>query len=163
MARKRIYSDRFNKVYKTYRKRYFSKKRQFEKLNRENIRKGEEIRYQMRDKVMTKSDFFSTYKAYKEELRKEGIKNPNVVQYIVSDQAYSRSRKQFRALKAHQTELREELGLDISKLKELEFRTGNEDIDWDILKKEYYYLKDEYGMTAAQAKSEIAYLYFGSE
>lgn len=166
MARRKIYSDRFNKTYKTYRKRYFKKKRQFQKLNRKLIRKGEleegESRYRMREGVMTKRDFYSVYQAYKDELKDEGIKNPNVVQYIVSDQAYSRSRKQFRGLKARQEELASEVGIDISEIKEIDFRTGNFEIDWDALRNEYHYLRDQFGYTAEEARAEISH-YFGSE
>lgn len=166
MARRKIYSDRFNKTYKTYRKRYFEKKRQFQKLNRALIRKGEldegESRYKMREGVMSKSDFYANYDAYKQELRDEGIKNPNVVQYIVSDQAYSRSRKQFRGIKARQSELASEIGIDVSGIKEIDFRTGNFDIDWDALRREYHYLKEQFGYTSEDARREIS-LYFGSE
>lgn len=161
---KRKYTERFNKTYKTYRKRYFQKKRQFEKLNRKNMRKGIEKRYYMREEVMSKSDFYSVYGGYKEMLADEGIKNPNIVQYIVSDQAYIYSRKQYRGLKASFKK-----DLELGKLamdedfSEIDFRTGQAEIDFEGLLNEYHYLKDELGYTSDESKKLIAQYYFGSE
>ena len=161
MAR-RIYTKQFNESYKAYRKAYFKKVRQFEKLNRKAERQGSIKRYLMRSDVLKKADYYAARKAFKRELADEGIKNPNINQYIVSDQAYSYSRKQFRGLKSRQDELKSEVGLDISGIKEIDFRTGNYEIDWDNLRNEYWRLRDEYNMSPEAARKEISSLYFGS-
>lgn len=162
MAR-RIYTKQFNKSYKAYRKAYFKKVRQFEKLNRKAERRGSTKRYLMRSDVLKKADYYAARKAFKRELADEGIKNPNINQYIVSDQAYSHSRAQFRGLKSRQEELRQEVGLDISGMTEIDFRTGNYQFDWDNLRSEYWRLRDEYGLTPEAARHEISSLYFGSK
>lgn len=163
MARKK-YTESFNQSYKNYRKRYFAKRRQFEKLNRKAIRKGEDRRYLMREDVLTKAEYYVYRRAYKEELESRGIKNPNINQYIVSDQAYERSRKQYRALKAREEELRSEVGLDLSGISEMEFRKGfwDEKLD-EALKADYYYMRDELGLSSYAARKEISLLYFGSK
>lgn len=164
MARKKIYTDRFNRSYKAYRKRYFSQQRKFEKRNRKERLKGSDKRYIMREDVMTKADYYVAYRAYKEDLQERGIKNPNVNQYIVADQAYERSQKQYRALKARGEELQREVGIDVSKMTEIDFRTGryNEELD-EAIKSDYYYLREELGLNSYQARKEISMLYFGSK
>ena len=163
MARKKIYTERFKRSYKAYRKRYFAKQRQFEKLNRKAIRKGEDKRYLMREDVLNKADYYAAYRAYKLELQERGIKNPNVNQYIVSDQAYERSRKQYRALMSHKEELLTEVGLDVSGISEIDFRTGRIQIDRDSISKHYWYLRDELGFSIQEAHDEVSLLYFGSK
>ena len=164
MARKK-YTDRFNKTYKTYRKRYYEKKRYFDKLNRKNLREGKEERYHMREEVMSKSDFYSIYNAYKQDLKDEGIKNPNVVQYIVSDQAYKYSRKQFQGMKRALNDENLILGkLSMGKnFSEVAFRTGQIEIDFDQILSEYHYLREELGYSVIEAQDAISLYYWGSE
>ena len=164
-GRKPIYSERQKASYKAYRKAYFAKKRQFEKMNRQYEKKKKTQRFYMRqDQPMSRSDFVTTYKLYKEDFEAEGVKNPNIIRQIVSDEAYQYSRKQYRglreAIKSTDT-LQRELGLPET-FSEAEFRTGQIEIDWDIIRNNYHELIDVYKFTPAEAKEQIGQLYFGS-
>ena len=75
MGRRKIYNERFNRQYKTYKKYYRAKERYFEKLNKRNAIKGKPERYHMREEMMSKSTYFANYQDYKRTLEEEGIKN----------------------------------------------------------------------------------------
>ena len=165
MGRRKIYSERFNKQYKTYKKYYRAKERYFEKMNKRNELKGKPQRYKMREEMFSKTTYYANYKDYKRVLEEEGIKNPNVNQYIVADQAYTRSQKQYRGIKkAIKEDVNVAVALNIPKgFNELNFRTGNVDIDWDEVKETYREDRFDFGWSVKDTMEHISNLYFGSK
>lgn len=187
MARK-VYSESFNKRYKRYLRLYRAQERSFEKANikdfakRERLRgrtflnkksikqayaravnKGDYIRkYLMREDKLTRSQFLDYYPATQEHIEKEGLNVKDVSKFIVSKQAFERSRTQYRALKARQEELLSDIGLDLSKTTEMEFRKGYFEMDLsEAIKSEYYYMKDELGITDSYfMRDRITELFF---
>lgn len=171
MGRKIIYSEKFNKTYKAYRKKYFERKRYFKKLQRRVEKKGKFQVYQMREEVASKSDFYSNYREYEDMLKEEGIEKPTpsqVVKLFVDQQSYEFSHKQYKGIRKFLKErdeapiLQSDLGFPKT-FTEAEFRSGNIYIDWKALREEYWYLKEELGYTPEQAREEISQYYFGSE
>ena len=59
--------------------------------------------------------------------------------------------------------LMEEVGLDVSDISEIDFRTGKVQIDRESVSAHYWYLRDELGFSVADAKAEISNLYYGSQ
>ena len=152
MARKKR-TKREKKGFAAYRKRYRKKRKELE-------RRGES----MRDEELS----FYNWKIYHEEKKKEleeaGLEGANVNQYIVSEQAYERSQKQWRALKEHEEEILGNTGFDISKMSASKFRKGYYDEELnEALSNEYWYLKEGLGLSTSEAKREISMLFFGSK
>lgn len=138
----------------------------------------------LRDKKLTASQFFPQYESTKRQLEEEGIKG-DPMQYIVRQQAYTLSIKQYQALKeARSKEITYEEGEfeediyytppeerifkeEFDEISEIELRTGEvalEDvIDFDKVKAKYHELKEANpNWDSYELKKEIGQLYWGS-
>lgn len=153
MAAKTKTTRREKRGYKAYKERYRQARKRLKRKNKS-----------MREKMLSLSEWKIYHERQKKRLEKRGIKNPNVNQYIVSNQSYNRSSKQWRTLKQNEERLLSDIGLDISKITEFGFRTGQYDsVLNEALSNEYWYLKEELGLTSSEAGAEISMLFFGSE
>lgn len=142
------------------------------------------------DKKLTASQFFAQYESTKRQLEEEGIKG-DPMQYIVRQQAYKVSKKQYQALKEARSkeitydeedfleddEFEEDIYYippeerifkeEFDEISEIELRTGEvalEDvIDFDKVKAKYHELKEANpNWDSYQLKKEIGQLYWGS-
>ena len=158
MAR-RIYTEKFNKLYRAYKRAYTAKKRQLRKLNR---RYGVDS-FTMREKRRSKSDFKDILENYLSEIP-EDKKNRNqiAVRRIVADEAYKRSREQYLGLVRKREEILRETGYEVPKMTEFEFRTGAKGIDYEVLSSHYHTLRS-LGMDSYEARDEISLLFYDSE
>lgn len=105
----------------------------------------------MDDKLENKTDFAEDYRNYKRDLVFEGKDTADPIRYMVQDQAYKYSYKQYLGFKkAVKTEdFYGITGLDLTKIKKEEFMEGNwQDLAFfDALDKYYWEMK-------AQARAE---------
>ena len=136
-----------DKTYRRYLKVYYNKAKT--KWNKLHHRKGNAklpkyvnknaLKNTMYDKPLTKSQFRVDYKNYKRELVEEG-KSSDPIQYIVSDQAYEYSYKQYKGFKSavKKQEFKDLTGMNLENVSELEFRTGQ------FKDTEYYRAADAY-------------------
>ena len=148
------------KTTKIQKKSYAAYKRRYRKKAKLLSKRGKD----MREDMLNLHDWKIYYAQKKSDLEKEGKSTANVNQYIVSEQAYERTEKQWRALKATKDRLLEEIGLDISKYTAFEFRTGAYDEEFNrAVSNEYWYFRESLGFDVKRAKEEISMLFYGSQ
>ena len=177
MARRKKYSDfrNFDKTYARYKRDYFRKARQIYKHRmglpaRSRLPKSvakEDLKAEMRDTLLRREDFATAYRAYKRDLIKEDS-TADPTQYIVNNQAYEYSRKQYLGYKRAV----EELELDLPKVNYQDFMTGKWKSEeyYKLVKEQYHEIKsylESQGYTGKELtleiQSQIGSLYFGSE
>lgn len=184
MARKSIYSDfrNFNKTYSVYKRNYYRKARQIYKKQHglkaksrlpKSVTKAD-LRNVMRDdEILSRRDFAETYRSYKRDLL-ENDSSADPTQYIVRDQAYEFSAKQYRGFKkaVATAGFDEEYARELENISMMEFMTGEWRTEefFDRVKMAYQQAKikaQQEGRTDKDiwlyAQKEVANLYFGSE
>lgn len=161
MARK-VYNVKFNRMFASYKKQYKIKKEHFKKMNR---RYGWN-KFTMREERLKKSDFYDAIKDYLNEIpTDEKNRNQTAIRRLVSDEAYSRTRKQYLGLVRNRQQIYEETGYELPKMSEAEFRSGDffdSVIDWDKIKDKYHELIDVEKLESKEAAARISNLFFGS-
>lgn len=180
-----------DKTYKRYKKLYFKKarskfKKEWKRMSNEDKQEYIEaglnpkrptqkvLQNFMEDDLLSKTDFAEDYRNYKRDLIDEGKETSDPIQYIVQDQAYKCSYKQYLGFKkAVETEdFYGITGLDLRKVKKEEFMTGRwqDQAFFDALDKFYWEMKaqaEAEGKTGKvavrEARNKVAELAFGRD
>lgn len=188
MARRKKYADfrNFDKTYNRYVRDYYRKARQLYKHRMglspksrlpKSVTKEQLQKEMLGDKYdpltgvggnpLSRANFADTYRAVKRDLKKEES-SADPIQYIVNDQAYEYSRKQYLGYKR----ATEELNLDLPKIDFQDFMLGKWKSEeyFKIVKEQYHEIKEYLESQGYSGKdltleiqSQIGSLYFGSE
>lgn len=168
----------FDRTYRRYVRDYYRAARR--KYNRLHGRKStarfpstvskQDLQDVMYDKLESRADFRTDYKNYKRELLEEES-SADPVQYIVSNQTYEFSYKQYRGFKraVKEAKFKEITGLDLEGVNEISFRSGEwrDDKFYEAARKYYHEMKAEAESLGKQGKNiwqyaseEVSKLFF---
>lgn len=175
----------FDKTYRRYKREYFKAARRRFKSWKRKLTESEMEEFDvpthptnaylegfMKDTLESRADFRTDYLDYKKDLISEGKETADPIQYIVADQTYEFSRKQYSGFKkaVKQSEFEELTGMDLSKVSREEFLTGEwRNEDFFKAADKYYWEMKQQALAAGksekaawmEAQAKVSALFFG--